>query len=104
MTTDHQRTCNGFCLQQVDACVGVANLNFSPKHKATFLSIASHWSAIADECDGQRHPWTEWCHDPLNPEDSPSPNSLFVAHFIATYFPEVNDPEKAAAAYTRKIR
>jgi hypothetical protein len=79
-----------------------ADLKISAEHRATFLVVASHWNGVANDCDGQRHPWTEWCHARLEPNDSPLALSPFVAHFIATYLPDVADPKKVAEVYTRK--
>jgi hypothetical protein len=70
MNENCRRKCSGFCFDQVDACLKIAQLDLSPKHRASFLRTADHWKALANACDGELHPWKSWCY----PDTSPGSN------------------------------
>src|SRR5450759_2193963 len=67
MNEKYGRKCSGFCFDQVDACLKIAQLDLSPKHRASFLRTADHWKALANACDGELHPWKSWCYPDTSP-------------------------------------
>jgi hypothetical protein len=68
--------CSGFCFDQVDACLKIAQLDLSLKHRASFLRTADHWNALAKACDGELHPWKSWCY----PDTSPGSDTELIEH------------------------
>ena len=52
--------CSQFCMEQVASCLKLARLN-TALHHHMFMRMAAHWNQIAKQCDGQFHPWTQWC-------------------------------------------
>jgi hypothetical protein len=67
MHEDYKLKCSGFCSDQVDACLKIAELDLRGKHRASFLRTADHWNALAKACDGELHPWKRWCYPSTSP-------------------------------------
>ena len=62
MHEDYKLRCSGFCFDQVDACLKIAELELRRKHRASFVRIADHWNALAEACDGELQRWKSWCY------------------------------------------
>jgi hypothetical protein len=62
MHEDYKLKCSGFCFDQVDACLKIAELDLSPEYSGNFVRIADHWNALAKACDRELHPWKRWCY------------------------------------------
>jgi len=101
MLNSTRSACVGFCFRQAESCLKIAEMSNNLIYQQTFIRMADHWNGIAKECDGKLHPWTNWCHNAEVPEEYAAP-SLFVAHFIATCFPDktLPDPVSVLHAYS----
>jgi hypothetical protein len=51
MDEKYRRKCSGFCFDQADACLKIAQIDSSPKYLAGFVRIANHWTALAEACE-----------------------------------------------------
>jgi hypothetical protein len=67
MHEDYKLRCSGFCFDQVDACLKIAELDLRQKHRASFLQTVDHWNALAKACDGELHQWKRWCYPSTSP-------------------------------------
>ena len=101
MNENYRHKCSGFCFDEADACLKIAQLDLSPKYRESFVRTADHWNALAKACDGELHPWKSWCYPDTSPgSDTSSISSTFAAHIFGTFFPEDNHREvEATKAY-----